>query len=415
MYFAYRGSLFSKVRLIRVPLLSSIFIGATLFGLVIMPGKVYAGSRKEGPRALTDSLVTVPVCVPGEKDFDLMTEENIDIYLETWLSQEKYERISETLFSEAVEGITVSFAEPTVEGELTFETVNWSFMEIFNRLRSEDRNLSLAIGGWGENTVEHEELLNAWQVALDDPYKFSENVKYFVDEYGFRGIDLDFEFPTAEQADGFLELVRVLREGLGDEIEISMAVNGSVFVDGYKFGDGGLQEYVDEFRVMTYDYSGPWSESASDIAPGDWVLQTVREWSDRVGGMEKLSIGFPTYGYLFAKAEHIGDDFIKEQSKTVQFIDVSEESVMNDLFSLTSGAQGEFGWISLMSPDVMSEIHKKIESEIGEIEGSFFWSAEGISDAHLDAVSDNMGYSIGNDESTNIRNVRKHKWQRRIY
>ena len=55
----------------------------------------------------------------------------------------------------------------------------------------------------------------------------SRDAKNFLKTHNFDGIDLDYEFPVAGDKDNFGLFVKELREGLGDEYELTAATSAT--------------------------------------------------------------------------------------------------------------------------------------------------------------------------------------------
>lgn len=133
----------------------------------------------------------------------------------------------------------------------------------------------------------------------------------------FDGIDLDWEFPHAEDAANYLALLAEFRrqlDALRPLLVLSIAVGHSPRMAGAPEG-GDLKEIsrlVDEVGLMTYDFTGPWSHNTGFIAPLSAAAVTESGASPpRYGTVQgsveaylaagvpagKLIVGVPFYGY----------------------------------------------------------------------------------------------------------------------
>jgi len=139
------------------------------------------------------------------------------------------------------------------------------------------------------------------------------NVHAFVTNYGYDGIDIDWEYPSSSQdATFFLSLLLGLRSVLPTPQYILSADVAPWGGDGYDFPD--TKSVVDYFNVMTYDCAGPWTDSAQlnsaifpdpndpesyNCEPGGSVKEAIDIYEGLHVPKAKLNIGTPFYGYFY--------------------------------------------------------------------------------------------------------------------
>ena len=117
---------------------------------------------------------------------------------------------------------------------------------------------------------------------------------------GYDGVDLDLESVPADDRDLLSAFVEELAAGLhADRRILAMAVHPKTSEPGDWFGAiaedyARLGAAVDEFQVMTYAYSGPWSDPGP-IAPPDWVDE-VLDFTVTQVDPAKVWMGLPFYG-----------------------------------------------------------------------------------------------------------------------
>lgn len=129
--------------------------------------------------------------------------------------------------------------------------------------------VSMSVGGWSNR--------DAFPIIVRDKNKFGTFIRTCVEtmfQYGFDGLDIDWEFP---QNDGlepkmYLTMIRRLREALDDlERDIFQDEHHSehflltVAVPAFKeklqvLPLRDMDAYVDFWNLMAYDYHGEWSE-----------------------------------------------------------------------------------------------------------------------------------------------------------
>lgn len=139
---------------------------------------------------------------------------------------------------------------------------------------------------------------------FNDPELRAKNIQIIVDkvrEFNYDGIDIDYEGLKSEDKEAFTNYIKELRHALNFYgKKLTIAIQAKTYDTLVKFGDRGqdwpaLSQYVDEFRIMTYDYG--WRGSIPrPVAPYYWVEDVVEYAVDHVP-REKIFVGIPYYGY----------------------------------------------------------------------------------------------------------------------
>jgi chitinase len=139
---------------------------------------------------------------------------------------------------------------------------------------------------------------------------FVTNVYHFLVQYGYDGVDIDWEVPNAGDRSDCTTLMQELRNGLPSPWLISMAVPADPRNWGQGFDIPALAPLIDFMNVMTYDYYGSWSgatghvspifQSPSDPSQAGSVKTSMDLYANQYAvPREKLNIGTPFYGYEF--------------------------------------------------------------------------------------------------------------------
>ncbi len=173
----------------------------------------------------------------------------------------------------------------------------------------------LSIGGWDGSR-------NFSLAARDEEHRraFAQSAAALMEEQGFDGLDLDWEFPVAggkegiihHPADGenYLLLLQAVREELdargeaaGRRYLLTAAVSpGEGFTANVPLKE--LAGPADYLFFMGYDQNGPWDPLTGMNAPlsskeGVGLKAAVERYLDAGVPREKLVLGVPFYGYLY--------------------------------------------------------------------------------------------------------------------
>ncbi len=135
---------------------------------------------------------------------------------------------------------------------------------------------------------------------LADPQnrqRLVENLAAQVTQNAYDGVNIDFEFLGKDDRDNFTLFLRELKNRLGANKELSVAVFACTkpesWLAGYDYA--AIGEIADRVVIMAYDYSYKGS-APGPVAPLWWV-EGVVNYTQTIIPAEKLLLGFPTYGY----------------------------------------------------------------------------------------------------------------------
>lgn len=174
-----------------------------------------------------------------------------------------------------------------------------TYYEELNALKQENSNLKtlISIGGmiWSDK-------FSAAAYTEESRTAFAESCVDFIVQYGFDGVDIDWEAPSnSTDKHNFTLLLQKLREkldsqGLTDNKHYLLTIAGSCnssFVSNTELSV--IEQYLDYANLMTYDIHGPWDSYTDFNSPlyNDSVSTSQYAWSADSCINAWLEAGFP--------------------------------------------------------------------------------------------------------------------------
>ena len=223
-----------------------------------------------------------------------------------------YETSGRYTVSQAGDSVTVTSVPVGWNGVGTNDAGNFEQLRRFKELNPEV-NLGFALGGWTLS----DEFSTAYSTQAGRDKFVSDAVRIFQEYDFFNTVDFDWEYPggggkagnavSSEDGANFALVLRDLRsalDGLSDETgeryDISIATAG-----GYEklanLNLEGIDDYVDFYNVMTYDFHGGWENVTGHQAAmtGDAnnydVTSAVAVFENAGVDLSKVVMGAPAY------------------------------------------------------------------------------------------------------------------------
>ena len=231
-----------------------------------------------------------------------------------------------------------------------------NFVKLHN-LKNINPNLKLiiSVGGWSWS----DQFSN---MALTDSSRtiFADSCVSFLEQYGFDGIDLDWEYPTgggmannskspADKHD-FTLLLQTIRE----KLTALGAQNNKYYTLTFAGGSGKwymndiepaqVQQYVDFANVMTYDYNSPQGQLTGFNSPlysQNLTQQTdpsidvsIKAWMNAGFSPSKMVLGVPFYGYKYNNVLNINNGYLQAFSGggSISFKDIYDTYLPNPAY-----------------------------------------------------------------------------------
>ncbi|KAI1157988.1 glycoside hydrolase superfamily [Nemania serpens] len=189
----------------------------------------------------------------------------------------------------------------------TFEVVPTDARDVpyyreFTNLKSSTLQTWLSIGGWDFNDPGPTQYtFSRLASTASNRAAFISSLRSFMDEYGFQGVDIDWEYPSADDRSGdpsdtenLVSLVREMRAAFGASYGISATIPASYWYLKW-FDPVGMEPYVDFLGLLSYDLHdvGPVIIGQTNIPElANWTLPL---WYDQVDP-SKINMGLAYYG-----------------------------------------------------------------------------------------------------------------------
>ncbi|CAE6375058.1 unnamed protein product [Rhizoctonia solani] len=260
-------------------------------------------------------------------------------------------------------------------------------------LKQKKRSLKtiLSFGGWTYSQAGHFNFTtNATSRAT-----FIETAIQLLEDNGFDGLDIDWEYPAGEQAEAFVALLKETHAGLkahaknkGDKIpyELNAAVPaGAQNYQNLKVKE--MDKYLSYWALMAYDYSGGWSTVSDYLAnvyggafSGVSTSESTKWYLKNGASKEKFAIGMPIYGRgfqntagIFQPFEGVGAGTWEAGVYDYKALPFANATVYNDFKNISSYSYDPIKkeLISYTTPVIAAETVKWLSRQ--GLAGAMFW------------------------------------------
>ncbi|KAM5531156.1 hypothetical protein V8D89_015177 [Ganoderma adspersum] len=298
-------------------------------------------------------------------------------------------------------------------------------------LKLAHRNLKtlLSVGGWTYSQSGH------FNFITDDTKRqqFVTSAVQLVEDYGFDGIDIDFEYPTTDAlGSGFSSLITELRTAFdnlatrkGDAVPYQITIATSAGLANYenlKFSE--MDSKLSFWNLMAYDYAGSWltwSDNQANLYGGARTNvstdKAVKDYVSRGATISKINMGIPLYGRAFEETAGLGQSYNGIGPGTVEagvysykFLPLAGATVTENTTDVSSYSydSSKQELVSYDTPDIAKLKAQYVEAQ--GLAGSMFWdlSTDKTGDDSLVETTANVYGSL--DQTQNHISYPDSKW-----
>ncbi|RYP74900.1 hypothetical protein DL769_003913 [Monosporascus sp. CRB-8-3] len=197
----------------------------------------------------------------------------------------------------------------------------------FKRLvEIQDKKRVMSFGGWAFSNDPATSHIIRDGVKSENRQAFADNVVKFVEDNHLDGVDFDWEYPgandipgsdpgTLEDGSNYLEFLKLVREGLGDDKILAIAAPASYWYLRH-FPIADISKVVSYIVYMTYDLHGQWDVDNKFVSPGcpegnclrshvnSTITKNALAMVTKAGVQaNKIMVGVSSYGRSFKMAE----------------------------------------------------------------------------------------------------------------
>ncbi|PFH51661.1 carbohydrate-binding module family 5 protein [Amanita thiersii Skay4041] len=334
---------------------------------------------------------------------------------------------------------TISLTDPYADEQKHFPGDSWDepgtnlygCLKQLYLLKLQQRNLKvlLSVGGWTYSQAGHFNFVT----SSTSRGTFVSSAVKLIEDYGFDGIDIDFEFPTSSAlGQGFANLVTELRTALNQLAARKGDSTPYLITAAVSAGSANwanlivpqMNTALNYWNVMAYDFAGSWLTFADNQAnlyggsrtgfSGD---SAITHYLSSGATASKINLGMPLYGRAFENTDGLGRPYsgigpgtIEAGVYSYKTLPLAGAQVFENTTDVSSYSydSSKRELVSYDSPNIVKLKAQYISAK--GLAGSMFWelSTDKVGSQSLVGTSVSI---LGNlDQSQNHINYPNSKW-----
>lgn len=234
--------------------------------------------------------------INSRKNENLAEEKNDRFRIIGYYSGDLFDEPIDKLQTDKLTHIMYAFLIPQNDGTcVPFKNPD-KVRALVDKAHSDGCSVYIAVGGWSYNDIPLVSTFEAVSGENELREKLVGSIMNVVDEYGFDGVELDWEYPSASTAENYEKLILELYKELrGKGKNITAALNGAWSpTEGPEVSNYVSEKVLEAFEfinVMSYDMN---NEQHSPF----WFANTsIEYWLTRGVPADKIVLGMPLYAH----------------------------------------------------------------------------------------------------------------------
>ncbi|KAF2147914.1 glycoside hydrolase family 18 protein, partial [Myriangium duriaei CBS 260.36] len=200
-------------------------------------------------------------------------------YYESWSNTRACQKVApEDLNLDGFTSINFAFAffDPSSFTITPMDSNGASLYARFTALKQKKPGLKayISVGGWSfTDPGPTQQAFSNMVSSAGNRASFINGLVKFMDNYGFDGVDIDWEYPGADDRGGveadtanYVELTKEMREAFGSRYGLTVTIPTSYWYLQH-FDIANIQHNIDWFNLMSYDLHGTWDAQSKFLGP----------------------------------------------------------------------------------------------------------------------------------------------------
>jgi chitinase len=200
-------------------------------------------------------------------------------YYESWANTRACQNVApEDLNLDGFTSINFAFAffDPNSFTITSMDSNAASLYSRFTALKQKKPGLQtwISVGGWSfTDPGSTQKAFSNMASSASNRAAFINGLVHFMDTYGFDGVDIDWEYPGADDRGGvgadtanYVALTKQMREAFGSKYGLTVTIPTSYWYLQH-FDLPGIEANIDWFNLMAYDLHGTWDAQSKYVGP----------------------------------------------------------------------------------------------------------------------------------------------------